>query len=271
VLRPARVAVVVPSYADYQRASRLAGAEIFPVPLSAANRWGPPRVEDLAWALSSADALLLGNPSNPTGTLFKAADLLQFACEFPRRWLWVDESFIQFTDGFPETSLAFGGELPPNILVFHSLTKLYALPGLRLGAAIGSEEAIARLRLAKEPWTVNRIAEQAARLLAECHGYEERVRAMVASERNRLSSLLGRLRSVSIAPTQANFFLAQWLGSHSLDGLLTGLLEAGLCVRDCRNFPGLEDRYFRFAIRRPEENDRLLAALASAGSSKGLP
>ncbi|HEY0514650.1 MAG TPA: threonine-phosphate decarboxylase CobD [Thermoanaerobaculia bacterium] len=271
VLRPARVAVVIPSYADYRRASHLAGAETFAVPLAAADGWAPPPVEDLARVLSQADALLLGNPNNPTGTLFPAAELLQLAREFPRRWLWIDESFIQLTDGFPQTSLAFGGELPPNVLVFHSLTKLYALPGLRLGAVIGSAATIARLRLAKEPWTVNRIAERAARLLAECRGYEEQVRALVSSERRRLAPLLGGLRSVSAAPTQANFFLARWLGGPDLDDLLARLLEAGLCVRDCRNFPGLEDGYFRFAVRRPEENDRLLAALASAGSMAGLP
>jgi threonine-phosphate decarboxylase len=270
-LRPTRVAVVTPSYADYRRAARLAGLETFAVPLSPDDDWAPLGLEDLGRALSQADALLLGNPNNPTGTLFAAADLFQLAREHPCRSLWVDESFIQLTDGFPATSLAFGGELPPNVLVFHSLTKFYSVPGLRLGATIGLPEGIARLRLAKEPWTVNRIAEQAARLLAECHDYEAQVRSMVARERTRLAALLGRLPSIAVAPTEANFFLARWLGNRGLDDLLARLLEAGLCVRDCRSFPGLEENYFRFAVRRPEENDRLLAALASAGDAEELP
>lgn len=270
VLRPAQVAVVTPSFADYQRALRLAGVEVLPVPLSPGDGWSPSRLAELDRALSQSEALLLGNPNNPTGTLFRAADLCQLAREHPRCWLWVDESFIQLTDGFPDTSLAFGGELPPNVVVFHSLTKVYGLPGLRLGAAIGSPEGIAKLRAAKEPWTVNGIAERAARLLADCRDYETRVREMVSSERLRLGAALPALPLLATAPTQANFFLARWLGSRGLDELLTRLLEAGLCVRDCRSFPGLENGYFRFAIRRPGENDRLLLALAAAGAAEGL-
>jgi threonine-phosphate decarboxylase len=158
-----------------------------------------------------------------------------------------------------------------NVVVVHSLTKFYALPGLRLGAVIAHPNVIGRLLYYKEPWTVNTIAESVAKLLLNCGAYEDELRDMILSERERITTLFSTIEGIRLAGGAANFFLAQWNGGCSLDALLSWLAERQLHVRDCRNFLGLEENYFRFAIRRPVENDRLLEALRSATFSSGGP
>lgn len=260
-----RVAVLAPGYDDYRRASRLAGSEVVQL---ASPGLGPPTAGLLEQALAGADALFVGHPNNPTGALADPELLRQAAAAHPGKWLLVDESFIQLCDGFPAASLAFAGEPPENVLVFHSLTKLYALAGLRLGALIAAPGVVDRLRRLKEPWTVNGVADRVARELAGCRDYEERLRRLIGRERPWLASRLAELPGVRVWPSAANFLLARW-SAGPLDELLRGLLADGFCVRDCRNFDGLEDGWFRVAVRGRDDNASLVASLARVTGSAG--
>lgn len=261
VLAPGRVAIVTPSYHDYYRASVLAGAETTRVPLSAEERFRAPSNETLANALENADALWLGNPNNPTGTLFPRRLLEDTAARHPDKWLIVDEAFMPFLEPRDQESLATPS-CPENVLVVHSLTKFYGLAGLRLGAVTACENVIDVLRDAKEPWTMNSVAENMAPLLETCRGYETETRTLVASERERLFHALEAMNGVEVFPSHANFLLCRRPNEPNPDALVRGLLSQGICVRDCRNFPGLEAGYFRIAVRTPRENDRLLERMA---------
>jgi threonine-phosphate decarboxylase len=147
--------------------------------------------------------------------------------------------------------------------VIHSLTKFYALAGLRIGGVAGSVEAITRLREAKVPWTVNGVAEKVARLLADCTPYEKESRSFVTAERKRLFQKLKDLPGIVPFSTSANFILCQWRKTGNLDDLLRHLLTNGVYVRDCRNFQGLDKNFFRIGFRRHDENDRLLSLISS--------
>ncbi len=263
VLGLKRVAVVTPCFNDYRRASRLARAEVVSFQLSAENRFAPLSVKGLEEALHKAEALFLGSPNNPTGTVFPPEDLQQLAVAFPDKWILVDEAFIQFLEQFQETTLMAESRLAPNILVFSSLTKYYALAGIRLGALISHPDTITKISRYKEPWTVNRIGEKVAAALIECKEYEERLRRLISEERHRIIKHMQPLSGIRLFPSAANFFLAQWTATDNLDDLLRPLLAKGLYIRDCRNFPGLEENYFRFAILRPADNDRLLSLLST--------
>ncbi|MEM7586242.1 MAG: threonine-phosphate decarboxylase CobD [Acidobacteriota bacterium] len=276
-----RVAYLPPAYDDYRRATELAGAEAIPIVRS--DPLITPEAELLDQGLDSADALFVGQPNNPTGALLDPLILRRLARAHPKKWLLVDESFIQFTDDFPQTSLALQTSparadsisdpldhaLPENVVVFHSLTKFYALAGLRLGAAIATPETLARLRAVKEPWTVNAIADRVARELASCRTYERRVRHLVREERARLSQRLSTFDGVDLQPGSANFLLARWTLSP-LDELLRDLLQDGICVRDARNFQGLEDGWFRLAVRGHDDNSHLLASLKRLTRQPGI-
>lgn len=257
-----RVLIVTPSYHDYERASLLSGAKVQRYPLSPEDEFSLTNLDGLVQVLKHSDALWMGRPNNPTGTLIPKQIILELAGMFPRKWFLIDEAFIQFVDGWEGQSLLC--ERPrPNILVFHSLTKFYALAGLRLGAVVGPVEAISRLCQAKEPWTVNGVAEKIAPLLLECPDYEQETRSLVATEYAKIFRRLEMLDGITPFPSTVNFLLCQWRRTETLDDLMRHLLSRGAYVRDCQNFPGLEHGFFRVGLRAPLENDLVLSLLSS--------
>ena len=256
-----KVVVINPSFHDYTRASLAAGAELVPLELKATDGFVPPERSILEEALGGSDGLFVGNPNNPTGTVFPRQLLVDLAETFPRKWLLVDEAFVQFLDRPDTISLIKEQSRAGNILVFHSLTKFFALPGLRLGAVIGHPDIITRLRQLKEPWSVNRIAEKVASKLIDCADYEEKVANLVRRERPRVFARLKKISGFQPFEPAANFLLAQWTCTDELDDFLVFMMRSGIHLRDCRNFPGLEDNFFRMAIRLPQENDRVISIM----------
>ena len=257
-----RVIIPFPSFHDYERSVLLSGAEVTRLPFIKGDRSPGIDQERLVEHLKSSDALWIGRPNNPTSDLLPKDLINNLASKFPDKWFIIDEAFIQFLEGWEEESF-ITGMMKPNILVVHSLTKFYALAGLRLGGLIGNGDILSRIRILKEPWTVNGVADRAALLLKECEDYEENTRAFVSRERDRIFKRLKETEGVSAFPSSANFVLCRWTATKELDDLLRHLLLNGMYVRDCRNFPGLEDNFFRIGLRSSHENDKLISAISS--------
>ncbi|NTW74065.1 MAG: threonine-phosphate decarboxylase [Chlorobiaceae bacterium] len=264
-----RVLIPQPSFFDYARACALAGGEVVGLPLDAASGFGFPDIGEVSTALQGCDALFTANPNNPTGTMFPKELVLELAGRFPKKLFIVDEAFIQFTEGFPGNSLmALAGSLE-NVVVVHSLTKFYALAGLRLGAVIANSGMIGRLYGHKEPWTVNAVAESVARCLLQCGPYEEAVVSLVRAGRRFIAEAIAGRPAIRLFGGSANFFLAE-LSPEFEPGAVAGQLAMRrLYVRDCRNFAALDGNFIRFSIRRPEENLRLVEALVEMAPTAG--
>jgi threonine-phosphate decarboxylase len=262
VLRIKHVVIITPSYHDYERASILAGAQVLRFQLLSDDRFSNIRQDELIETMKGADALWLGRPNNPTGTLLPKGLIIDIASRFPEKWIIIDEAFIQFVDGWKDESF-ITGESRPNIIVIHSLTKIYALAGIRMGAAVAASDVISRLKKAKEPWSVNGLAEMVAPMLLECDDYERESCLTVSTERNRIIKELEGLKGIIPLPSATNFILCQWIRTKDLDDLIRHLLINGAYVRDCRNFPGLGENYFRVGLRSREENDRLIFLLSA--------
>jgi threonine-phosphate decarboxylase len=242
-----KVLVPQPSFSEYRRACELAGCSVDLGPLA-------------DWA--EHDALYIGSPNNPTGQTLPTDELLKMADANPEKWIVVDQAFIDFVADPEKVSLLRPDRLRKNLIVLHSLTKFYALPGLRIGAAISHPETIQKLTRFKEPWTVNAIAQKACELLAHDDRYDQKVNALISTERARMQTRLSELTAFDILPGgEANFLLVHWKNTDDLDSLLKHLLEHGLFVRDCRNFTNLPTNCFRIAIRTPHENAKLLDVL----------
>jgi threonine-phosphate decarboxylase len=257
-----KILIIAPSYHDYLRSTILAGAEPIIRSLSSSDAFQPLSFEEFSAALRKADAVWLGNPNNPTGTLWDRGVLLEAAELYPEKWVIVDEAFMPFVPGWEDKTLALS-PIPSNVIVIHSLTKFYGLAGLRLGGVTASEEVIEMLRYIKEPWTINSVADSVAPLLLECGDYEAETRTLVKEERERLYVILSGMEALEVFPSHANFMLLRWKKGDDLDAVLRGLLLRGIYVRDCRNFSGLESDYFRVAVRSPRENDVLLGSLSA--------
>jgi threonine-phosphate decarboxylase len=240
----------------------LSGAEVIRIPLQSDGSFFRIDMKRLVKVLEKSDSIWIGRPNNPTTDLFPKDMINELASSFPDKLFIIDEAFIQFLDNWEEESF-ITEKRKSNIIVIHSLTKFYGLAGLRMGGLIAHADIVSRLRIAKEPWSINGVADRAAILLKECRGYENNTRAFVSRERDRIFKRLKELQGVSPFPSSVNFILCRWTGTRDLDDLLRHLLVNGIYIRDCRNFPGLEDNFFRIGLRTSHENEKLISAILS--------
>jgi histidinol-phosphate aminotransferase len=236
-----------PSFIIYRLASILAGSEAIEVPLR-------DQVHDPAALLealrSDTSVVYLCNPNNPTGTYLPAKEVEDFIAAVPSRVLVVvDEAYFEYV-----TAADYSTALPlalerPNVVVTRTFSKIYGLAGLRIGYALGQAATLAELRRAQAPFTVNALAQLAARVALR---YPEEVETRVrlnAEERTRLEKELG-IRGVEYVPSQANFIYLHH-GPEAFDEFLA----EGVIVR------AMGAGYIRVTVGTPEENDRFLETL----------
>jgi len=256
--QPRRVAIVEPTYTEYLRAALLIGAEV--------DHWLA-EGEDFTiqpFDAGAADLVWLCNPNSPTGQVLSGS-MHSWLRDFPKTMFVVDAAFEQMMIGKGAISnwQQIGG-LPPNLIKLKSLTKCFALPGLRLGYATGRVDLIEKVRRQIVPWSVNTLAQVAgvaamgdfqASILRSRLGYADEV----AGFRSQLAAMS---RHVHVVPGQANFVLLRLL-TITAPALCARLAERGIAIRDASNFVGLDERYVRIAVRTPADNQRLLTELKS--------
>jgi histidinol-phosphate/aromatic aminotransferase/cobyric acid decarboxylase-like protein/adenosyl cobinamide kinase/adenosyl cobinamide phosphate guanylyltransferase len=254
VLRPRRAVVVHPSFTEPEAALRAAGHRVERV-----FREPSDFTLDPSLVPPDADLVVLGNPNNPTGMLDPAEVVAGLAR--PGRLLVVDEAFVELVPGEAE-SLVARGEVP-GLVVARSLTKLWSLAGIRAGYLLAPPDVIQAARAARQPWSVSGPACAAltawARRTATSGGAEAAViGGWVAAAREELGAALSALPGVRVWPSAANFLLLRVPNGAAVRA---GLGERGIAVRRGDTFPGLTPDHLRIAVRRPEENRRLVEAL----------
>ncbi len=261
-----RAVIVEPTFSEYARACAAHGLAVTSLRLTPpAFDLDPARLDS---PLHRADILFLCRPNNPTGTLlpWPAMESLLDAAQRQGVTVVVDEAFIDFVD---DPGAALTSLLPrfDNLILLRSLTKLYTLPGLRLGYLVADAQTVRRLQAGQPPWSVNHLsAALVAPLLAD-GDFLDRTHAWLRGERPRLQASLLAL-GLEVVPSRVNFFLVrQGSGPSAGDALLGRLLQAGILARHTHNFPGLDGSWIRLALREPADNDRLLLALAAREES----
>jgi adenosylcobyric acid synthase len=267
-----RAIIPVPAYVDVDRCCRQAGLAVDTLACRAQDGFVPD-LERLAGMLGDPAAVMLTSPNNPTGVCIPARHVRDLARAFPKCLFVVDESFADFVPGIEDEGAgrepAAQGGLgrlvrlrPDNVIVLSSLTKFYALPGLRLGLCFAQPETIAQLRRHLPAWNVGILAQRVgARALRDLE-YQERTVREVASLREALTNDLRGIPGLRVFPGAANFLLCRLdrVGMTARP-LFERLLSEGLAVRLCANFEGLDESYFRIAVRTKDENARLVDAL----------
>lgn len=253
--------IVAPPFAEYAKALELAGGSADYHELRPADGFALDR-ERLREQLGEGyDILFLGNPGNPTGRLVPRAEVAELLdiCRSAGTFLVLDEAFMDFCEEGSAKELVCRND---RSVLFRSLTKFYGLPGLRLGCAIGSPKVIARLKALRGPWSVNGVAQVAGLASLADGEYRERTLALIDKERERLQAGLGRIAGLKPYPSAANYLLVEIVRGPAAGELCRKLLAERILLRNCANFAGLDDRFFRVAVRGRVENERLLAALA---------
>ena len=253
--RPRRALVTAPAFGEYEAALETAGCGILRVPLN-----GDFRLTDdiLATIDHNIDIIILCQPNNPAGTTVAPELLRAIAarCGETGSRLLIDECFIDFLDDSSVYTAKGLLERYPNLLLLKAFTKLYGLAGVRLGYALCADTAfLGAMRLAGPPWAVSSVAQAAGIAALQEKDYVNSVRRLIRIERPWLYDRLSAL-GLRVILGEANFLLFR--SEAALDAPLR---ERGVLIRRCGDFAGMDDTWYRVAVRTRAENERLIAAL----------
>lgn len=249
-----------PCFSEYERACQSAEMPIQRIYLQEASDFAID-YEYLLYNIPEKSIVFLANPNNPTGGLLDKArvrQLLQIAA-LQDTDIFIDESFIDFVDdGYSCASLMQEFD---NLVILHSLTKIFALPGLRIGFGLFNSKIASLIEAGKDVWNVNSLAQAAGKVALEQHEYLEQTRKYVKQLREEFCEELGKFEQLKIYKGSVNFILLRLRCAMTAAEFSKKMLEQGIMVRDCSNYPGLDNSFVRIAVRMEWENKAFIQAL----------
>lgn len=244
--RGARTTIVIPTFSEYEDACCMHAHRLtFTASISDIQ----PDAE-LVWVC---------NPNNPNGQVYQKAELAGLATDFPNTCFVCDQSYEAFAD--PQfTFTAAEGVRLPNVILLHSMTKSYGIPGLRLGYVTACREQIATLSAFRMPWSVNTMAIEAGKYVLQHNCLPFDLKSYTC-ETHRLMRMLNDIDDLLVYPTSTHFFLCELKKGEASALKQYLIVHHGILIRDAANFRGLNERFFRIAAQSPEENDQLVHAI----------
>lgn len=252
---PRRALLTAPCYAGYAVALKAADAEIIEYLLDESKDFALDegildRITD------DVDMVFIADPNNPNGRLIGAElkKAIAAKCEECGTVLVIDECFYPLTEAGLKHDV-----ITDNALHLRAFTKTFAIPGIRIGYMISQDTVLLdRIRKHLPEWNISRIAErtgEAAAKVLESTDYLQKSMKIVNKERVYLTDELGKL-GVRVYRSDTNYLLLK-----SDPNLFDKLLEKGIFIRRCANFSGLNDTYFRIAVRKHDDNEELINIL----------
>jgi threonine-phosphate decarboxylase len=259
-LRPRKALVVGPAFSEHANALKLAGAKVRFLSLAADDSFRFSTEKFTAVWAKDDDMAFLTTPNSVTGQLIPRAEIEKIArlALIKRKFLVVDETFIDFIEGESVKQLIREN---PYLIVLRSLTKFYALPGLRLGYVLAHVQRVAQFAAYLEPWSVNGPAQKVALACLADPNFGLKTERWLHRERNFLAQAFIALKGFLPYPSSANFLLVRIANNASAAGLRSFLLNKKILIRACNSFAGLGADHFRAAVLQRKDNLRLLEAL----------
>jgi threonine-phosphate decarboxylase len=257
VLKARRGLIVTPAFSEYEHALSVAGV---PVTFHATTEAHNFALHE-AFEAEAGDLVFLAHPASPSGVLLDLGLLLEIAARFNAAgaYLLLDEAFIDFVE---EASFKSHLSRFPRLLILRSFTKFFGIPGMRLGCLLAAPDLVTRLSEDQEPWSVNIMAQVMGRACLADQDYIAQTRTLIAQERQFLFERLSALPGITPFPSTVNYLLIKLnRPGATAAGLQQQMLRQRIVIRDASNFRGLDERFFRIAVRSREENQRLLQAL----------
>lgn len=259
----ARQALILgPTYADYADACRM---------YNTACRWEiasedtafVPDLDSLAAKIPGMDLVFICNANNPTGRLIPGSDLDAICRAHPRTVFVIDESYLPFV---PEAENETMLDRPlSNVVVLHSMSKIYKIPGLRLGFLVGPEKIIEKLRKYQLPWGVNALAQTAAHFLFDekraADAFVRKTRAYIRTEMQDFFKNLSGHELLELYPSVTTFMLVKLPASLRAGQVCDIFSRKKILLRNCANFHGLSDRFIRISLKHPQINRRVAEEL----------
>ncbi len=257
-LHPKKVLILDPCFSEYETALRAVGSETAHFPLKKEENFR--MTEEFLPFLEAfdGDALMLCNPNNPTGQIISREMLEKILtiCKRKGIFLFIDECFLDLTDGGAGITMKPYLDTHENLFLLKAFTKSYGMAGLRLGYCLsGNSVLLQAMGQTTQPWNVSIPAQKAGVAALKQTAFLEKAKRTIREQREVLTAGL-RALGLRVIDSRTNYILF-----YSAKELREPLLERGIQIRSCANYPGLEAGWYRIAVKLPEENETLLAAL----------
>ena len=256
-VKPKTALVPAPTFAEYETALESCGCAVTHAVLKREDDFRVTE-EFLSHLDPAPDLVFLCQPNNPTGQPVDRAllEAVLQRCESAGSILVLDECFVSLLDDGP--SYTMKGRLDsPNLFLLKAFTKTYAMAGLRLGYCLCSNETLlAEMARCGQPWSVSTVAQAAGIAALQETAYVERLHRLIAAERPQLAAGL-RDCGCTVLGSRANFVFFS-----ARPGLDAALRQKGILIRSCANYHGLDETYYRVAVRTAPDNEKLLAAVS---------
>ena len=255
--KPKKALLLSPTFSEYEAALNTVGCEIEYFPLKEENGFAV--TEDILDHIDPhMDMVFLCEPNNPTGicTSYDLLGQILRRCYACKTVLMLDECFRDFLDDPKAYSFKPYLSLFPNVVILKAFTKLYALAGIRLGYAICCDPIfLNQMRKAGQPWAVSSLAQAAGEAALDETEYVSTLQKMVQTERPWLMGALRQL-GMKVIPGEANYLLF-----YCETPLIAPLRKRGILLRSCANYRGLNENWYRTAVRTHKDNIRLIETL----------
>ncbi len=258
-LRPRKAMVLSPCFSEYETALKVFGTEVAHYLLRREDDFALTEAFLPVLERFEGEMLMLCNPNNPTGQVIERP-LMEKILEICRRrhiFLFLDECFLDLTQGGEEITMKPFLKSTGNLFLLKAFTKSYGMAGLRLGYCLcGNEELLRTMGRQVQPWNVSIPAQAAGIAALSQREFLQKANDCIHSQRPVLAEGLQKL-GFDVIPSRTNYILF-----HADREIREPLLEKGIQIRSCANYIGLGEGWYRVAVKLPEENGRLLAALS---------
>jgi threonine-phosphate decarboxylase len=268
VLKPKKVMVMAPTFSEYELAAESVGAEIEYFFLKAEADFQLDLKKLESSLTKELDLLFLCNPNNPTAQLIKASKLENLIKKAAQKKITVviDEAFIDFLAQPEIYSVVNLLAKYDNLLILKSMTKLFAIPALRLGYALTNKELSQKLENNRDPWSVNYFSQLAGEIIfkedEEIKEYIKRSKKKIVAEREYLYNQLKKIKKLKVYPPTTNYiFIDLSASKYEAKELRKKLAKSAILIRSCDSYRGLNKNYIRVAVKSRKENNILLKKL----------
>ena len=263
-LKVNKILLPVPSFSEYEKAAFKIEAELDFFYLKEEKDFSLELLE-FEKSIKGNDLVILNNPHNPTGRLYNR-DKLKYILKTAQKegaFVLIDEAFIDFVRGNTYSLIKEINRFD-NLFILRSLTKFFAMPGLRLGFALTNNNLVDELEKRRDPWTVNSLAQAAGIEALKQKRYIKKTRTAINKERQFLYEKLKNIKGIKVYEPSVNFILLRIEKEITAAELRTKMAKSGIIIRNCSNFRGLDNNFVRVAVKDRKANIRLLNVLKNS-------
>lgn len=251
-----RVVVFVPSFIEYEKRGKIHGKEVLRLNYTEDFKID---LNILEINIKHGDLLILGNPNNPTGLRIER-EILSSIYKIVKKkdgFLLLDEAFYEFCPEDYDSIDIFKDYDFENVGIIRAATKFFALPGIRLGYGCTSIDLKKTYDAMELPWSINSLAEIVGNYIFSCKDYIEKSKSYMGNERKFIFEELSKINGLKPHSTDTNYMLIKLLKWNE-EYVFNYFLKEGMVIRKCSGFQGLDTSYIRIAIKRREDNLKLI-------------